>query len=114
MFNIKRMIKSIALSPINGILCHILQIIFSNLTLAWENIYDPIIKCLGFLGSTSGKKKICQPTQLTQETQVQSLGQDNPLKWEMAPHSSILAWKIPWAEKSGGLWSMGPQIVRHV
>ena len=54
MFNIKRMIKSIVLSPVNGILCHILQITFSNCTLAWENIYDPIIKCLGFLGSTSG------------------------------------------------------------
>ena len=38
-----------------------------------------------------------------QETWVQSLGQEDPLKKEMATLSSILAWKIPWAEKPGGL-----------
>ena len=38
-----------------------------------------------------------------QETQVQSLGQEDPLEKEMATHSSILAWKIPWTEESGGL-----------
>ena len=38
-----------------------------------------------------------------QETQVQSLGQEDPLEEEMATHSSILAWKIPWTEESGGL-----------
>ena len=42
-----------------------------------------------------------------QETQVQSLGQEGPLEKEMAPHSSILAWKIPWLEEPGGLQSMG-------
>ena len=41
------------------------------------------------------------------ETQVQSLGQEDPLEKQMATHSSILAWRIPWAEKSGGLQSMG-------
>ena len=35
------------------------------------------------------------------------------LEKEMAPHSSVLVWKIPWAEKSGGLQSMGPQRVGH-
>ena len=44
-----------------------------------------------------------------QETQVQSLGQEVPLEKEMATHSSILAWKIPWTEKPGGLRSMGSQ-----
>ena len=44
---------------------------------------------------------------------VQSLGQDDPLEKEMATHSSILAWKIPWMEKPGGLQSMGSQRVRH-
>ena len=39
--------------------------------------------------------------QETQETQVQSLGQDDPLEWEMAIHSSVLAWKIPWTEDPG-------------
>ena len=41
------------------------------------------------------------------ETWVQSLGQEDPLEKEMAIHSSILAWRIPWTEESGGLQSAG-------
>ena len=41
------------------------------------------------------------------KTQVQSLGGDDPLEKEMATHSSIHAWEIPWAEDPGGLESMG-------
>ena len=52
------------------------------------------------------KKKICLPMQ---EMQVQSLDQENPLEKEMATHSSILAWEIPWTEKPGGLQSMGSE-----
>ena len=48
-----------------------------------------------------------------QETQVQSLGREDPLEKEMATHSSILAWKIPWMEEPGRLQSMGSQRVRH-
>ena len=48
-----------------------------------------------------------------QETQVQSLGQEDPLEKEMATHSSILAWRIPWTEESGRLQSMGSQRVGH-
>ena len=48
-----------------------------------------------------------------QETQVQSLSQEDPLEKEMAMHSSILAWKIPWMEEPGRLQSMGLQRVRH-
>ena len=48
-----------------------------------------------------------------QETQVQSLGWEDPLEKEMAPHSSFLAWKISWTEEPGGLQSMGSQRVRH-
>ena len=44
-----------------------------------------------------------------QETWVQSLGQKDPLEEEMATHSSILAWKIPWTEEPGRLQSMGSQ-----
>ena len=44
-----------------------------------------------------------------QETQIRSLGQEDTLKKEMATHSSILAWEIPWTEESGGLQSMGSQ-----
>ena len=44
-----------------------------------------------------------------QEIQVQSLGWEDPLEEEMAIHSSILAWKIPWTEEPGGLQSIGSQ-----
>ena len=48
-----------------------------------------------------------------QETQVQSLGQEDPLEKEMATHSSILAWKIPWTEEPSRLQSMGSLRVGH-
>ena len=48
-----------------------------------------------------------------QETQVRSLGQEDPLKKEMATHSSTLAWKIPWTEEPGWLQSMGLQRARY-
>ena len=48
-----------------------------------------------------------------QETQVLSLGWEDPLEKEMATHSSTHAWKISWMEKPGGLQSMGSQRVRH-
>ena len=43
----------------------------------------------------------------------QSLGQEDPLEKEMATHFSIFAWRIPWAEETGGLQSIGSQRVRH-
>ena len=46
---------------------------------------------------------------IMQETQIQSLGQENLLEKEMATHSSILAWRIPWTEEPGRLQSMGLQ-----
>ena len=45
--------------------------------------------------------------QETQETGVQSLGQEDPLEEGIAEYPSILAWKIPWTEKPGGLQSIG-------
>ena len=47
------------------------------------------------------------------ETQVQSLGWEDPLEKEMATHSSILAWRIAWREEPGRLQSMGSQRVGH-
>ena len=47
------------------------------------------------------------------ETQISSLGQEDSLEEEMATHSSILAWRIPWIEAPGGLRSVGLQRVRH-
>ena len=49
----------------------------------------------------------------TWETQVLSLGGEDPLEKEMATHSSILAWRIPWMEEPGGLQSTGSQRVGH-
>ena len=48
-----------------------------------------------------------------QDTRVQSLGWEDPLKKEMATHFSILAWRIPWTEEPGRLQSMGSQRVGH-
>ena len=48
-----------------------------------------------------------------QETQVRSLGWEDPLEKEMATHSSILAWRVPWREEPGRLQSMGSQRVGH-
>ena len=47
------------------------------------------------------------------ETQVLSLGWEDPLEKVMATHPSVLAWRIPWTEEPGGLQSMGLQRVRH-
>ena len=48
-----------------------------------------------------------------QETQIRSLGQEDPLGKKTATHYSIVAWEIPWTEEPGGLQSMGSQRVGH-
>ena len=48
-----------------------------------------------------------------QETQVRSLGQEDPQEKEIATHCSVLTWKIPWMEEPGGLQSIGSQRIRH-
>ena len=53
----------------------------------------------------------CLPTM--RETRIRSLGWEDPLEKEMATHSSILAWRIPWTEEPCGLQSMGSQTVGH-
>ena len=62
---------------------------------------------------TSLVAQMVQNLPTMQETQVRSLGQEDPLEKEMATHSSILAWKISWAEKPGRLQSMGSQTIGH-
>ena len=57
---------------------------------------------MGFLGGSDSKESACNAGD-----RVQSLGQEDPLETEMATHSSILAWRIPWIEESGGLQSVG-------
>ena len=64
----------------------------------------------------TGASFIAQPVKnmpAVQETQVRSLGWEDPLEKEMAAHSSILAWKIPWTVEPGRLLPMGLQRVGH-
>ena len=56
--------------------------------------------CVGFSGGPDGKEPACR-------CRSSILGGEDPLEKGMATHSSILAWRIPWAEESGRLWSMG-------
>ena len=62
-----------------------------------------------FLDGSSNAKEFASML----ETQVQSLGQEDPLEKGMATHSSILAWRIPRTEEPGGLQSMGSQRIGH-
>ena len=62
-------------------------------------------------GLPSGSVVKNQPAK--QETQVRSLGWEDPLEEEMATNSSILAWEIPWTEEPGGLQFVGSRRVRH-
>ena len=65
-----------------------------------------------FLGYTSLVAQMVNRLPTMQETRVQSLGWEDLLEKEMATHSSILAWKIPWTEEPGRLQSVGSQRVR--
>ena len=64
-------------------------------------------------GRTSLVAQMVKRLPTVRVTQVRSLGQEEPLEKEMATHSSILAWKIPWTEEPGGLQSIWSQLVRH-
>ena len=83
----------------------------------WVQFSDEDTNCtfiFYFGGLPSGSWwRICLPMQETQETQFWSLGREDPLAEEMATHSSILAWKIPWTEEPGRLQSMESQRIRH-
>ena len=77
----------------------------------WCQILKSLYLTLGFSGGSVVKN--LPVMQESQETQVLSLGQEDPLKEEMATHSSIFAWRILWTEKPGGLHSIGLQRVGH-
>ena len=66
----------------------------------------------GFSSGASGKEPTCQ-CKRHKETQVQSMGGEDPLEHGIAIHSSILAWRIPWTEEPGGLQPMGLHRVGH-
>ena len=63
------------------------------------------------MGKMVAQRLKCLPAR--RETRVQSLGREDPLEKEMATHSTILAWRIPWTEEPGRLQSTGSQRVRH-
>ena len=75
-------------------LCSLSKHVFCG---AWASLVAQTVKCL--------------PTM--RETWVRSLGREDLLEKEMATHSSVLAWKIPWMEEPGRLQSMGSQRVGH-
>ena len=66
-----------------------------------------------YLKGTSLVAQMVKHLPIMQETWVQSLGQEDPLEKAVAPHSSTLAWKIPWMEEPGRLESMELQRVEH-
>ena len=67
---------------------------------------------MGFPGGTSGKEPVCQRRRHKRHW-FDWWGREDPLEEVMATHSSVLAWKIPWTEKPGGLQSMGSHRVGH-
>ena len=69
------------------------------------------LKKKGFPRGLSGKESACNSGE-SRDTDL-SLGQEDSLEEEMATHSGILAWTIPWIEEPGGLQSMGSQSVGH-
>ena len=69
------------------------------------------LQWLGFSGSSVGKESTCSVGDLADASS--SLGWEDPLEEGMATHSSILAWRIPWAEEPGGLQSIGLQRIGH-
>ena len=78
--------------------------------------FDSILNyAVALNGREYGKERIISFAGIhpADETQVQSLGQEDPLEEEMATHFGIVAWKIPWTEKPGGLQSRGSKTIRH-
>ena len=67
----------------------------------------------GYFGYSGALAQSVKDLPAVQETQVRSLGWEDPLEKAMAPHSSTLAWKIPWMEEPGRLQSMGSLRVGH-
>ena len=79
----------------------------------WTFVGKVMSLLFNMLSRTSLVAQMVERLSIMWETWVRSLGREDPLKKEMAAHSSTLAWKIPWAEEPGGLQSMGSQRVGH-
>ena len=96
-----------------GLLCPCTWVISSQLLQCLPSYWVSLTLDMGYLHTTSEALMISLVAQLvkhlltTWETQVQSVSLEDPLEKEMATHTSILAWRIPWTEDPGGLQSMG-------
>ena len=93
-------------------------------SLGWEDLLEKGATHSSILASPAPKKGLkeiwgfpggsdCKASACNAETRVRSLSWEDPLEKEMAIHSSITAWKIPWTEEPGRLQSMGSQRVGH-
>ena len=86
--------------------------------LTTDYMSDPVLKALRALSHalciSSHIAQMIKNLPAMQETQVQSLGREDPLEKRMAIHSSILSWRIPWTEEPGGLQSKGLQRVTRL
>ena len=71
-----------------------------------SSIEETLLKDCYIIKRTSLVAQMVKNLPVMQETQVQSLGQEDPLEKEMATHSSVLAWRIPWTEEPGGVQSV--------
>ena len=91
-------------------LCFLPQVPESQIFLCFSLIRMPVI---GFRAHLNLVAQTVKRLPITWKTWVRSLGQEDPLEKEIAIHSSVLAWRIPWMEESGGLQSMGSQGVGH-
>ena len=85
---------------------------FSNNEWRWASFHGFISHLYVFFGASLVAQTVKHLTTM-RETEVQSLGREEPLEMGMATHSSTLAWKIPWTEEPGRLQSMGSQRVGH-
>ena len=82
-------------------------------TVIWDNAYTLSNYRASLQANLPCVAQMVKNLPAVQETRVWSLGWEDLLGKETATHSSILAWRIPWTEESGGLWAMGLQKVRH-
>ena len=89
------------------------QILFSRTYEAHLVSKNVLCKCDYLKGVFLVTQTVNKDLPAIQDTQVQSLGQEDLLEKGMATQSSIFAWRIPWSEEPGGLHSMGSQRARH-
>ena len=80
---------------------------------AWWAVGLVVAESWTRLGASSLVAQLVKSLPVVRETWVLSLGRVGPLEKEMASHSSVLAWRIPWMEEPGGLQSTGSQRVGH-